>query len=300
MKISVYLIGEILFLIKHEHVVFPLKDIEKPIKLKDDIMKDDTQTVTVPNVMIEIKQHIDDSLQKIMTVKRGNHNWFTHAAMLHSTGYLDKNYNIKSDVYNQFIIEHIIEYLNFNQLEELLNYLYFTTNLDDIDRKLKTIIDKQLLKNEDLVGILIPKNNKPYLLIKGDTSWIRGTSEDEIDLNHEINKLKIPDDKYNDKNIVGFVTMFRNKFNIFKVKDLNGGTGARCDQSVKNESIKLLNHIIGNDTYTPDNTKLRNKIELCILQELILRNNNLITDKIWYLNPIQEIITQTVNKYETT
>ena len=74
------------------------------------------------------------------------------------------------------------------------------------------------------------------------------------------------------------------------MKDLTKrGTGARCDISVKTETIKLLNHIIGNTKYTTDNTKGRNKIEFCILQEFILRNNNL-TDKIWYLNPIQALI----------
>jgi len=276
---------------KHEHVVFPLKDIEEPIKLKDDIMKDDTRIGTIPMVMIEINKDIDDSSETITTVKRGDSSWYSHAAILHTSKYLETNYNINTETYNKFILEHIIEYLTFNKTEELLNYLYFTEILDDNAKNIKALFDKQLLKNDDLEGILVPKNNKPYLLIKGDTSWRSGTTYENSDFKSIIiSKLTIPHDNYNDKNIIGFVTMFKNTFNIFKVKDLTKrGTGARCDISVKTETIKLLNHIIGNTKYTTDNTKGRNKIEFCILQEFILRNNNL-TDKIWYLNPIQALI----------
>ena len=66
--------------------------------------------------------------------------------------------------------------------------------------------------------------------------------------------------------------------------------GARCDQSGKAESLKLLNSILGSDKYTSGNTKGRNKIEFCILQEFILRNKNLADSKIWYLTPIEAII----------
>ena len=277
---------------KHENIVFPLKDIEEPIKLKDNIMKDDTQTKTIPTVMTEIKQYITESSQKITSVNRGENSWYSYAAMLHTTKYLEDNFNIDSKTYNLFILEHIVEYLTFNKTLELLNYLYFTTYLDNIEENIKEIFNKQLLKTDNLVGIIIPKNNAPYLLIKTDTSWESGTPYEETVLKPIIKQqLQFQASDYNDTYIVGFVSSYKNTFNIFKVKNLKGvGKGARCDISVKFESITLLNKILGVNKYTTDNTKGRNKIELCILQEFILRYNNLNSDKIWYLNPGQAVV----------
>ena len=70
--------------------------------------------------------------------------------------------------------------------------------------------------------------------------------------------------------------------------------GARCDQSNKADTIKTLNTIIGENTYTHDNTKGRNKIEICILQEMYLRyfDKKSKNDKRWFLNPSETIINQ--------
>ena len=105
-------------------------------------------------------------------------------------------------------------------------------------------------------------------------------------------KLIIPiPEGYN--NIVGFIASFKNDYNIFKVKNMEDkrSKGARCDQSGKADSLKLLNTILGETKYTTGNTKGRNKVEFCILQEFILRNNNIIhKDKKWFLTPQESII----------
>ena len=68
--------------------------------------------------------------------------------------------------------------------------------------------------------------------------------------------------------------------------------GARCDQSGKSETIKLLNTILGETKYYPANTKGRNKTEFCIIQEMILRynNKNKVNNKTWFLTPQEAII----------
>ena len=277
---------------KHEHVVYPLKDVDKPIQIKKTNVTDKSLETKKSKIMSQIKSMINDSLTETVNVPRGEDNWYIYASMLHHTGYLLKNYNITTDDYKKYIIYHILDYLTFNETEEILNYLYFAKDLDVTDRKIKEIYDKQLLKYQDLVGMLLPKDNKQFLLMKGDKNWIPGKQEDYVDLKSEIKQFIIPIDKYNDNNIVGFVVSFKNEYNIFKVKNLKDhrSKGARCDQSGKAESLKLLNSILGSDKYTSGNTKGRNKIEFCILQEFILRNKNLADSKIWYLTPIEAII----------
>lgn len=68
--------------------------------------------------------------------------------------------------------------------------------------------------------------------------------------------------------------------------------GARCDQSGKSDATKLLNSIIEESKYTPTNTKSRNKLEFCVLQEMYLRFYDKIkkNEKRWFLNPCEMII----------
>jgi hypothetical protein len=277
---------------KREHVVYPLKDIEEPIKLKTQLKETIDKQPSRSKIMDDIKGLIKDSKQEIEIVDRGIDNWYTYAALLNHTKYLENNYNISNERYDTLIIQHVLEYLTFGKTEEVLNYLYYTTDLDDIDRKLKEYYDTQLLQNQDVIGIIIPKDNKPVLLVKGKDNWSSGEQSDYIDLKSELKQLIIPTPQgYN--TIVGFITSFKNDYNIFKVKNMEDkrSKGARCDQSGKADSLKLLNSILGETKYTPVNTKGRNKVEFCILQELILRNNNIIyTDKKWFLTPQEAII----------
>ena len=73
--------------------------------------------------------------------------------------------------------------------------------------------------------------------------------------------------------------------------------GARCDQSGKSDTVKLLNTIVGKDQddnmkYTPENIKGINKTEFCVLQEMYLRyfNETNKNNKRWFLSPEEAII----------
>jgi hypothetical protein len=68
--------------------------------------------------------------------------------------------------------------------------------------------------------------------------------------------------------------------------------GSRCDQSGKSNATKLLNSIIDETKYTQSNTKSRNKLEFCVLQEMYLRFYDKINkdEKRWFLNPSEMII----------
>ena len=92
---------------------------------------------------------------------------------------------------------------------------------------------------------------------------------------------------------MGFIADFKKDYMIFKVKQLQKrNKGARCDQSGKIETIKLLNLIVGTQKYTAENTKHINQKQLCVLQEYILRiydyNNK--DGKRWFLDPYIAIL----------
>ena len=96
-------------------------------------------------------------------------------------------------------------------------------------------------------------------------------------------------------NIVGFIGDFKKDYMIFKVKQLKKrNKGARCDQSGKIETLKLLNLIVGSEKYTAINTKTINQKQLCVLQEYILRlyDHNKKDGKQWFLDPGEAILIQ--------
>jgi len=138
----------------------------------------------------------------------------------------------------------------------------------------------------------ISYENKQFLLVKGNEKWDNGQQEDYTDLTPELKKLVINTDDYNE--YVGFIANFKNEYNIFKVKHMTDkrSKGARCDQVGKSETISLLNIIIGNNKYSTENTKGKNKIEFCVLQELYLRHFDKIKkdEKRWFLNQSESIL----------
>ena len=119
------------------------------------------------------------------------------------------------------------------------------------------------------------------------TKWVEARPEDQREIADTKEVRELLDFKISDYNtIVGFMGYEKNnKYLIFKTKDMlsTRDTGARCDEAGKNKTIQLLNKIIGEEKYTKENTKLlkekdgtviqqtMGQIELCILQEFILR-----------------------------
>jgi hypothetical protein len=212
--------------------------------------------------------------------------------MLHHTNYLKDNFNITTSDYELFILQHILENLTFTEVNDLLDHLYFTNKLTDFEKKIKKIYDDMMLQSKGVVGIILSKENKRYLLVKGDEKWIKGESEDYSDLSQEIEKLVLPKTSYN--RYVGFIGNFKNEYNIFKVKDMEDkrGKGARCDQTGKSDTFGILNYILDDNKYTSENTKGRKKIEFCVMQELLLRFYNKTEEKkkVWFLNQQEAVI----------
>jgi hypothetical protein len=270
---------------KHTSVIYPLKQTEEPIKIKPVINEVGADTPLNKQIML-IKEKYELAHKTGTTIDRGEDDWYVYASMLKSTNYLKDNYNISDDEYDEFIIQHILEYLNFEETNEVLDYLYFTPTLSEFDNRLKNFYDSIILENKGIVGIIVPKENKQYLLVKGDRKWAKGESEDYTDLTSEFKKMLIPMSQYNQ--YIGFIGNFKNEYNIFKVKNMEDkrGKGARCDQTSKSDTVELLNNILNANKYTPENTKGRKKLEFCVIQEMLLRYFDKIRkdSKTWFLN----------------
>lgn len=278
---------------KNKEIVVPIKLEEKSISIKKQALNTKNTVVEESRVLKNIQLKYNDATNKeIVDVKRGEDDWYLYAAYLNNKDYLKNNFKITSKEYDNFVIDHLLDNLIFNDAKELLNYIYSKTELSEIEKKIKNYYDSYLLKNKGIVGIILPKDNKPLLLVLDGKSWKDALSEDYTDLANELKKLILDISKIN--NYVGFIGNFKNEYNIFKVKNMEDkrSKGARCDQSGKSDSIKLLNMILDENKYTTENTKGRNKIEFCILQELILRkydkeNEN---NKRWFLRVNEALI----------
>ncbi len=276
---------------KHESIIYPLKEIEEPLKIKKNISEKETVGF-VNNKLNIIKENLELASKPITTLERGEDNWYVYASMLHHTNYLKDNFNITTKDYELFILQHILDSLTFTEVNELLDYIYFTNELTEFGKKVKNIYDDMILQSKGIRGIILSKENKRYLLVKGDKKWIKGESEDYSDLSQEIEKLILPLSSYN--RYIGFVGNFKNEYNIFKVKDMEDkrGKGARCDQSGKSDTYGIINHILDENKYTSENTKKRKKIEFCVIQELLLRfyNKTEKNKKVWFLNQQESVI----------
>jgi hypothetical protein len=270
------------------------KEISNKKRKEGDNIDDNVDNASI-TLITDIESNYNTAISEVKDMKRGEDNWYLFAANLKMNGYLEKNIGIDDDTYQTFIISHILENLVFEDTKRILRYIYFTKkdNLSEIDRKIKTYYDNSIMSNKGVTGIIYPKDNKQILLVKGDTDWINGQQEDYTDLAPELKKIIIqPLRKFS--NYVGFIGNFKNEYNIFKVKNMTDSRskGSRCDQSGKSNATKLLNTIISEAKYTPTNTKNRNKLEFCVLQEMYLRFYDKINkdEKRWFLNPSEMII----------
>ena len=191
------------------------------------------------------------------------------------------------------IIHHLLESLKYKETMELLNYI---DNLDVKNKKLYKKI-KDYFKNITMLsngyeGILLQDAGIRVLVVRPEDKsdiWKKGESEDEKDFVSSLSKLVTNIIPLGVKTgiIFGFMASFKKQFMVYKFRDINsiGMKGARCDQSKKKDIIESINKLINEEVYSK-NTKV-SRIELCIIQELLLRlmNKKKYNNKRWFLTP---------------
>ena len=298
---------------KADMISLPINMNVEEIKIADNIIdipngdievKESINVIENKEVLDRIKENYNTGKSDIKTVKRGEDDWYLYLASIKSNDILKNDVGIDDEMFDIFLLRHILEKLSFNENFEILNYIYFKDKLDELEIKIKKYYDDKLLVNKGVKGMILSKKNlklnknSQTLLVLGSKSWNEGKQEDYTDLIPSIKKLIIPLSDYN--LYVGFMGPFKDEeINIFKVKNMDDkrSKGARCDQSGKSDAVKLLNNIVGKDQddnvkYTPSYIKGINKTEFCVLQEMYLRyfNETNKNNKRWFLSPEESII----------
>ena len=231
-------------------------------------------------------------------IKRGEENWYILASSIIT--YINDKDGLNREMLYDFIIEHIIDELLFSDTINILNYLYNDDSvLTTFENKIKSFYDVMIIKNKNITGIMLQNEGKQQLVINKVNTWILAEPEDYTDLSSQILEMITSMNKIND--IVGFMSNFRKGEIVFKVKQLTKkrNKGARCDQSGKSDTIKMLNLIVNEEKYTSVNTKQINSTQICILEELLLRYYDYIekSNMRWFLN-INEATLINVEKME--
>ena len=217
---------------------------------------------------------------------------------------------ITSDVLEQILVDHIIDFVDIKEKMNLLNYIYNTTERDHFIQLCMNSIEERVLSIEDNIGFVL-YNNDPeissaipiyYYLTRREDNTIqweeaKKSIKDKIIQQVDIIKEKILEKKFN--NIIGFVErkdtsmVFKTKVTIFTPEIKRVQTGRICDEAVKKVQTDLLNEIVNKNIYEvlppaiaqqrkyyqeievvnddKVNIKYVNKYELCFLSEFILR-----------------------------
>ena len=294
---------------KHTMINFEInQDIVKPVIDKRNVITTPENLQSKGLKIIEemnVNLNISKEFTKQARVPRGDDNWYKHCGIVMKR--MSKDYpETKGDMLIQILIEHMIDILIFQDKLELMNYLYSLDSIKNgtIEWFAKDYFDKNIIATKNLRAIIMYNLNKRiFMILNDDNKWIPSEPEDEREIaeskeGKEALSFKIED--YN--NILGFIGYEKNnKYLIFKTKDMMSkrDTGARCDEAGKDKTMKKINEIIGEKKYTTENTKLQkdadgnvtkeaiNHLELCVIQEFILRYFNEIkqNNKKWFLTP---------------
>ena len=201
---------------------------------------------------------------------------------------------------NKLLIHHIIESLKFDDTLLLINYLVENNPHNEISAVIKEYFTNIEVVHNKVHGIILQKLGVHNLIIFDDieNSWIVSTPEDTRSLEGKLTELvnKLIQAPKTGSHYIGYMSNFKKDYMIFKIKDVSQKrhTGARCDQSSKTKSVKMLN-MLGEDSYDKDTNLSRP--ELCIIQELLLRKYDMEKKdgERWFLNPGEAAIINSVS-----
>jgi hypothetical protein len=256
-------------------------------------------------VLDEMKTYFDISLEytKKTKIPRGEDDWYKYCGLVMKK--MTKEYPESKELLIPFLVAHMIELLSFDEKLELMNYLY---SLEKIQNKSlewyakEYFVMNSISTNKYTTFIMYKLGKRMIMILDENNQWIPSEPEQQREIAMDKNVkdvLTFHPEEYN--KIIGFIGYEKsNRYLVFKTKDITSkrDTGARCDESGKIKTMDKLNEIIGEEKYTKESTKAQKQgkeviseavgqVELCILQEFILRYFNTIKKdgKKWFLMP---------------
>ena len=283
---------------------------------KEDITKDDDEIVDLTQIkkkpslktkkqvklpILESMKNNIDTAFKPEVIPRGNVNYYENARMAMSY-FLSKKMMDKEEL-EYLMVSHIIDSMSFDKKKGFL--IELIENEDLAEETYPTLfeacdryIDENIkVKKDGIEAYLLVQNKKLKLYNYQNGDLLELPPVQQKSLLPVLLKKQVKPDDYNV--VVGFMIEFKNTGNIvFKSKDLDEkrNKGARCDQAAKHIIIRLINKQEGEELFTKENSKLLSKLQLCIIQEFLLRyhNDEEKEDKVWFLTHEDA----TLNKFE--
>ena len=236
--------------------------------------------------------------QTTQVLTSGEKDWYKHTSKI--IEHLIILYQIPREQIDKYIVYHNLDMLLFDEKMVVLQYLYSLPKhhtLSSLELVIQQYFDEKIMNSSETnnLGIIINKENNWKLFIqleKNGKKWIEADSEDFNQFKDGILK-KYHIQKKNINKIVGFISLFKNKEMVFKLRDnelKRNNFGARCDSARKSEVIKMLNTVIGKIVYTETNLEYDYvSFSLCVIIEIIMRYYTDIKrdNKIYFITPEQ-------------
>ena len=290
---------------KKEKLLIKNTDVKKKIVLED--------TTKDKELIEKLISTINNNFllsQESQIIMRGESDWYKFSAQ--ELEFLEKN-GYDKKLLTKALVNHIIESLMLQDLLLLLKYISNDSyNSIKISEELKFYIEEyfneKYLKAEDIEAIILanPNNTPAWTLVvknteDGEFTWSTAKRSEILKLQDIIKEKVVDLDKNMSKHMaqyVGFMSQFkRDNIMVFKVKnyEIKRSTGARCDQAPREGAIRQIVDILqqtGSSGDTILKFKGKKKLELCVVQELMLRYLQMIkkNNKNWFVTPSEAII----------
>ena len=258
------------------------------VSKKEDVVQEDT----IETLLAHLQLNYEYAFNKKTFIMKGDESkksWYLYFSKVINKIEFE---GISKELIHKYLVEHMVDMLEFNDSILLLNYLYTESykTLSPLLKEMKIYIENNVMYVDTTIGIILNKNLEYIIYIFNGTEWVPGTYTDKKTFGDLILKNVIPLENIH-KNIVGFISYFKNKYMAFKTKKITKThmSGSMCEQKLAGDIIKELNFI--ENKYTAESLKSFNRPELCVLQELKLRhmdhlNNSGERPIRYFLNPV--------------
>ena len=230
---------------------------------------------------------------------RGNDNWYIHCGCIMREPSFKQHY----DIFENFLIQHIVDSLTNDNKISLLNYYYSgvtgtmgTTGTEDAYSKRfytkskEYLMSKVIVKGDSGIQGFILFDGPSYIsniiiyVLNQSNVWELAQSEDVYDLMPIIKKKFTVKDKNMYSHYIGFIGYD----GIYKIKDTHNkrSTGFRCSQANKNNIIAVFENGDLNTELISYDISNDNSFTLCVRHELLVRflQYKRYLNKIWFMS----------------
>ena len=200
-----------------------------------------------------------------------------------------------------FFISHMIDVISLDDKKNLFEYLLEEIEKDEYNEETELFRQKLFEKFHSMTIEAFGKIFITFASYEDNNIEILEIIDKKlqpakpVDIKKITKSLKSSYKKIKYSSYIGFMTPFKKKYSVFKIKNTTKkrDTGYRCDQKGKIDILRVLNETLkegsneAKDVFTYENTiAIENARELCVDQELMFRYFNLIkqNDVTWFLS----------------